>query len=313
MGVVVSLVEKAQEQFDEDEALKMQDKMAKGSFTFDDFLKQMGAMKKMGGMKDIMKLVPGLGSQMAGMDVDEGEIKRIEAIVQSMTKQERRDPDVIDASRRRRIARGSGTAPTDVSGSSGPPRFLLQPCHPWALLTLLALVCLSDMYRSDLGMPMQDFMQALERWAQSITDFLNTYVVEIGPSFGGENVPIMVLALLGTGVYLTLRLGFIQLRHLGHGFAVTTGKYDDPEEPGDVSHFQALTTALSATVGIGNIAGVALAIHLGGPGALFWMWVTALPSPLGGTTTPRNLATYPTFRPLPRPFRQRWVSGTSPG
>jgi AGCS family alanine or glycine:cation symporter len=118
-------------------------------------------------------------------------------------------------------------------------------------------------------------MQALERWAQAITDFLNTWVVEIGPSIGGEKVPIMVLALLGTGVYLTVRLGFIQLRRLGHGFAVTTGRYDDPEEPGDVSHFQALTTALSATVGIGNIAGVALAIHLGGPGALFWMWVTA--------------------------------------
>jgi alanine or glycine:cation symporter, AGCS family len=63
---------------------------------------------------------------------------------------------------------------------------------------------------------------------------------------------------------------------LGHGFAVTTGRYDDPNEPGDVSHFQALTTALSATVGIGNIAGVAIAIHWGGPGALFWMWVTAL-------------------------------------
>ena len=118
-------------------------------------------------------------------------------------------------------------------------------------------------------------MQAFERWIGSFTDFLNTYVVEIGPSFGGEKVPIMVLMLLGTGVYLTVRLGFIQLRHIGHGFAVTTGKYDDPEEPGDVSHFQALTTALSATVGIGNIAGVALAIHLGGPGALFWMWVTA--------------------------------------
>ena len=118
-------------------------------------------------------------------------------------------------------------------------------------------------------------MQAFERWIQTFTDFLNTYVVEIGPSFGGEQIPIMVLMLLGTGVYLTLRLGFIQLRRLGHGFAVTTGKYDDPEEPGDVSHFQALTTALSATVGIGNIAGVALAIHLGGPGALFWMWVTA--------------------------------------
>ncbi|MBK5099112.1 MAG: sodium:alanine symporter family protein, partial [Gemmatimonadetes bacterium] len=82
----------------------------------------------------------------------------------------------------------------------------------------------------------------------------------------------MVLLLLGTGVFLTLRLGFIQIRRLGHGFKVTTGVYDDPDEPGDVSHFQALTTALSATVGIGNIAGVAIAIHWGGPGALFWMW-----------------------------------------
>ena len=85
----------------------------------------------------------------------------------------------------------------------------------------------------------------------------------------------LVIGLLGTGIFLTLRLGFIQLRRLGHGFAVTSGKYDDPNGPGDVSHFQALTTALSATVGIGNIAGVALAIHWGGPGALFWMWVTA--------------------------------------
>ena len=88
--------------------------------------------------------------------------------------------------------------------------------------------------------------------------------------------PILVIGLLGAGAFLTLRLGFVQLRRLGHGFAVTSGKYDDPDEPGDVSHFQALTTALSATVGTGNIAGVALAIHWGGPGALFWMWVTAL-------------------------------------
>jgi alanine or glycine:cation symporter, AGCS family len=85
----------------------------------------------------------------------------------------------------------------------------------------------------------------------------------------------MVILLLGTGFYLTLRTGFMQIRRLGHGFGVTTGKYDDPDDPGDVSHFQALTTALSATVGIGNIAGVAIAIHWGGPGALFWMWVTA--------------------------------------
>jgi alanine or glycine:cation symporter, AGCS family len=88
--------------------------------------------------------------------------------------------------------------------------------------------------------------------------------------------PVLVIGLLGAGAYLTLRLGFVQFRRLGHGFAVTSGKYDDPNEEGDVSHFQALTTALSATVGIGNIAGVALAIHWGGPGALFWMWMTAL-------------------------------------
>ncbi len=96
-----------------------------------------------------------------------------------------------------------------------------------------------------------------------------------GFTIGGETIPIAVIALLGTGLFLTLRLGFIQIRRLGHGFAVTSGKYDDPNEPGDVSHFQALTTALSATVGIGNIAGVAIALHFGGPGALFWMWVCA--------------------------------------
>ncbi len=110
---------------------------------------------------------------------------------------------------------------------------------------------------------------------QTLSDLGNRYIVNLGFSVGDETIPFMVVLLLGTGVFLTLRLGFIQLRRLGHGFAVTMGKYDDPDEPGDVSHFQALTTALSATVGIGNIAGVALAIHYGGPGALFWMWVTA--------------------------------------
>ncbi len=110
---------------------------------------------------------------------------------------------------------------------------------------------------------------------QLITDFLTTYVVEAGISVGGEKVPFMVMILLGIGFYLTLRLGFVQISRLGHGIAVATGRYDNPEDEGDVTHFQALTTALSATVGIGNIAGVALAIHWGGPGALFWMWVTA--------------------------------------
>ena len=87
---------------------------------------------------------------------------------------------------------------------------------------------------------------------------------------------ILLVGLLGTGLWLTFRLGFIQFRKLLHGINVVRGKYDDPDAAGDVTHFQALTTALSATVGIGNIAGVAIAIHWGGPGAVFWMWVTAL-------------------------------------
>ena len=110
---------------------------------------------------------------------------------------------------------------------------------------------------------------------QNATDFLTRYFVTAGISIGGEKIPFMVILLLGIGMYLTLRLGFIQLTRLRHGAAVASGKYDDPDDEGDVTHFQALTTALSATVGIGNIAGVALAIHWGGPGALFWMWVTA--------------------------------------
>ncbi len=87
--------------------------------------------------------------------------------------------------------------------------------------------------------------------------------------------PLLALVLLGTGLFVTVRLGLIQLRGFRHAWAILGGKYDDPDDDGDLVHFQALTTALSATVGIGNIAGVAIAIRMGGPGALFWMWVTA--------------------------------------
>ena len=113
-------------------------------------------------------------------------------------------------------------------------------------------------------------MEALERVISRLES-----IVWWGPTIGTEQIPLAVIMLLGTGFFLTVRLGFVQLRRLGHGFGVTSGRYDDPAEPGDVSHFQALATALSATVGIGNIAGVAIALHWGGPGALFWMWVTA--------------------------------------
>ena len=110
---------------------------------------------------------------------------------------------------------------------------------------------------------------------ESIVNWADWLVWSFGVPVGDQSIPFIVIALLGTGILFTLRLGFIQIRRLGHGFGVATGRYDDPNEPGDVSHFQALTTALSATVGIGNIAGVAIAIHWGGPGALFWMWMTA--------------------------------------
>ena len=89
-------------------------------------------------------------------------------------------------------------------------------------------------------------------------------------------LPILIIILLGVGLYLTILLRFIQFRKLGRGLSIVRGLHDDPDQSGEVNHFQALTTALSATVGIGNISGVALAIHWGGPGALFWMWVTAI-------------------------------------
>ncbi len=110
---------------------------------------------------------------------------------------------------------------------------------------------------------------------ENLVTVVRAFVWEWGIPTEDGDIPIVVLALIGVGGFLTLRLGLIQLRRFGHGVAVATGRYDDPDDPGDVSHFQALTTALSATVGIGNIAGVALAIHWGGPGALFWMWLTA--------------------------------------
>jgi AGCS family alanine or glycine:cation symporter len=145
---------------------------------------------------------------------------------------------------------------------------------------------------------------------QWLTDIGTRYVAELGFEVNGETVPFMVLLLLGTGVFLTLRLGFIQIRRLGHGFKVTTGAYDDPDEPGDVSHFQALTTALSATVGIGNIAGVAIAIHWGGPGALFWMWVTAF---LGMATKYTEVTLAQKYRDVEETHGHAWDSTVSGG
>ena len=89
------------------------------------------------------------------------------------------------------------------------------------------------------------------------------------------SMPLVIL-LVGSGVYFSIRLAFPQFRRIGHSIAVARGKYDNPDDPGDITHFQALCAALSATVGVGNIAGVAIAIHAGGPGAIFWMWIAGL-------------------------------------
>ena len=105
-------------------------------------------------------------------------------------------------------------------------------------------------------------MEALHEWLDAIDGFV----------WGWMTIGLLV----GTGLYLTARLLFVQVRHLGHAIACVFGKYDQPEENGDITHFKALATALSATIGTGNIAGVATAIAAGGPGAVFWMWITAI-------------------------------------
>ncbi len=115
MGDVVSLVEKAQEQVSVEEAQALQEKMAAGKMTMDDFLSQLRTMRKMGSMKSLLGMLPGIGNQISKMDLDEREIDRTEAIIHSMTRDERKDVDLLDNSRRRRISRGSGTEPTDVA------------------------------------------------------------------------------------------------------------------------------------------------------------------------------------------------------
>ena len=115
MGDVVSLVERAQEQYDEAEARKLQKKIAKNQFGFDDFLNQIQQIKKMGSMKDLVGMIPGAGKALKGMDIDDDAFKGIEAIIHSMTPSERSTPSSINASRKKRIAKGSGTSVQEVN------------------------------------------------------------------------------------------------------------------------------------------------------------------------------------------------------
>jgi signal recognition particle subunit SRP54 len=115
MGDVISLVERAQQQFDEEESRKMQKKIAKNTFGFDDFIKQIQQIKKMGNMKDLMGMIPGMGKAMKGVDIDDDAFKGIESIIHSMTPFERQNPSVLNGSRKKRIATGSGTTVVEVN------------------------------------------------------------------------------------------------------------------------------------------------------------------------------------------------------
>jgi signal recognition particle subunit SRP54 len=115
MGDIVSLVEKAQEQFDAEEARKLQKKLAKNTFNFNDFLKQINQIKKMGNLKDVVGMIPGMGKAMKNMDIDDDAFKHIEAIIFSMTPAEREDPSLLNGTRRKRIADGSGTNIQEVN------------------------------------------------------------------------------------------------------------------------------------------------------------------------------------------------------
>jgi len=106
-----------------------------------------------------------------------------------------------------------------------------------------------------------------------VLESIDRFIAELSSLAWG--LPLLIL-LIGGGLVLLIRIQFLPFRYIGHAIAVLRGKYDDEQDEGEISHFQALTTALSATVGMGNIAGVAVAISLGGPGAVFWMWISAV-------------------------------------
>lgn len=115
MGDIVSLVEKAQEQYDEEEARRLQKKIAKNQFDFNDFISQIQQIKKMGNLKDLASMIPGVGKQIKDLDIDDDAFKGIEAIIHSMTPEERSHPEILNGSRRARIAKGSGTNVQEVN------------------------------------------------------------------------------------------------------------------------------------------------------------------------------------------------------
>lgn len=115
MGDVISLVERAQEQFDEEQAKKLHKKLAKNQFDFNDFLEQIAQIKKMGNLKDLIGMIPGMGKAIKDLDIDDDAFKGVESIIYSMTPEERSNPNIINGSRRKRIAAGSGRSIQEIN------------------------------------------------------------------------------------------------------------------------------------------------------------------------------------------------------
>ena len=179
--------------------------------------------------------------------------------------------------------------------------------HPWLLAVILAAVQQLDCCMAEEGPEVATATAEVaevaaeptfaERWAEiwkeegatggakwqaavnllfgSVVAYLFAVLFYAVPVGWGVEFPVVLLVLIFGGIFFTLRYGFMNVRMFRHSIDVIRGKYDRPEDEGEVSHFQALTSALSATVGLGNIAGVAAAIAMGGPGAIFWMWMAA--------------------------------------
>lgn len=147
MGDVVSLVERAQEQFDEEEARRLQKKIQKNKFDFDDFLKQIEQIKKMGNLKDLAAMIPGVGKALRDVDIDDNAFKSLEAMIHSMTPQERQNPDLLNTSRRMRIAKGSGTSIQEVN------RFIKQFDQMRKMMKMVSGNKMSALMKGMPGMP----------------------------------------------------------------------------------------------------------------------------------------------------------------
>ena len=147
MGDVVSLVERAQEQYDEEEARKLQKKIMKNKFDFNDFYNQIQQIKKMGNLKDLAGMIPGVGKAIKDVDIDDDAFKSIEAIIQSMTPKERTNPEILNTSRRQRIAKGSGTNIQEVN------RLIKQFDQTRKMMKMVTGAGMKGMMKSMTGMP----------------------------------------------------------------------------------------------------------------------------------------------------------------